>query len=179
VGRLLSLELFPILGICILLLDNQLFDGRLWRSCAAADVADLGPGRECRRCAHVWTFREPPVCHRDLSCSARGRVPTGIGETGLINMPDISATASGHPRQLFGRMPRMIALPVLASGASGIHCRSAAKSKWQFRANTSEHNFVVTFDEPCKTGRRHSMSNGEKTSRPCTTTASPLPTWKP
>src|SRR6266566_9200961 len=81
-------------------------------------------------------------------------------------MPDISATASGHPRQLFGRMPRMIALPVLASGASGVHCRSAAKSRWQFRANTSAHNFVVTFDESFKTRRRHSISNGGKTIRP-------------
>jgi hypothetical protein len=44
--RILSLEMFPIVGICILLLDSQLFDGRFWRSSSPADMADLGAARK-------------------------------------------------------------------------------------------------------------------------------------
>lgn len=51
--RILSLEMFPIVGICILLLDSQLFDGRFWRSSSPADMADLGAGRKHHRRAAV------------------------------------------------------------------------------------------------------------------------------
>ena len=68
--------MFCIVGTGFLLLDSQLFHGGLWGSCSPADVAGIGPSGERHRRPDVWTFREPPVCHRDLSRSSRGTVPT-------------------------------------------------------------------------------------------------------
>ena len=62
---ILSLDLFFIVGACILLLGIHLFNGGLWRPSSAADVAILGRGRKCHRRADVWTFRWLPVCDRN------------------------------------------------------------------------------------------------------------------
>ena len=42
-GELLSLVLFPILGISVLLLREQLRDRRLWRCDVPLELADFGP----------------------------------------------------------------------------------------------------------------------------------------
>ena len=67
-GGILSLALFPILGICLLLLDNKLYDRRLWRRRPAADVADSGPGGKYHGRAHVRVVGQ---CAVHDSASAR------------------------------------------------------------------------------------------------------------
>jgi len=57
VDRILPLELFPTVGICILLLESQLFDGRFWRSSSPAELADLGAGGKHHGCADVRALR--------------------------------------------------------------------------------------------------------------------------
>src|SRR6266852_6586120 len=70
-GRVLSLALFSIMGICLLLFDKQLCHRRLWRYRSPADVADLGSGGKHHRRADVRVVREFPVRHCDPARRAR------------------------------------------------------------------------------------------------------------
>jgi hypothetical protein len=64
-GLFLSLELLLIVGIFFVFLDNQLFDGRGWRSASPREVADSGGGRECYWRTDVWILRKLHLCGYD------------------------------------------------------------------------------------------------------------------
>ena len=64
-GRVLPLALFFQLGVIVLFLGHQLFDGRLWRRHAPATLAHSGPSRERNGRDYVWYLRELPVRDRD------------------------------------------------------------------------------------------------------------------
>ena len=64
VGRLLSLEMFSIVGDGVLLLGIQVFDGRLWRRSSAAGMAEPGADRKYHGRVDVRAFHGTSVCHR-------------------------------------------------------------------------------------------------------------------
>src|SRR6266852_1087126 len=64
-GRVLSLALFSIMGICLLLFDKQLCHRWLWRYRSPANVADLRPGRKHHRRADVRVVSELSLRHRE------------------------------------------------------------------------------------------------------------------
>ena len=78
----LSLPLFPTMGICFLLLGNELYDRRLWRCRSAADVADHGSGGKHHGRADVRVLRQLAVRHSDSARRARGAVLTYTRESG-------------------------------------------------------------------------------------------------
>ena len=71
VGGMLSLVLLPRLGLCSLLLREQLLDGWLWRYHASTELADVGATGEHCRSLDVRNFREPFV--RDRFATPRPR----------------------------------------------------------------------------------------------------------
>ena len=64
-GRLLSVALLTNVGICILLLGQQLCHCGLWRRGPAAKLADVGAGGEHHRRVNVWNIGERSVCDSD------------------------------------------------------------------------------------------------------------------
>ena len=62
VGQLLSLDIFSILGIRIVFLDWQLFDGRKRRSASSPDVANFGRGRKWHWRTDGWTLGKLHLC---------------------------------------------------------------------------------------------------------------------
>jgi len=81
VGRVLPVGLFFLVGICLLLLDYQLFHGRLRRSGSATGMAELRPYRECHGRSDVWTLRELHICHRDTPRRSRNAALAGTRPT--------------------------------------------------------------------------------------------------
>lgn len=71
VGGMLSLALLPRLGLCSLLLREQLLDSWLWRYHASTELADVGATGEHRRRLDVRNFCEPFV--RDRYATRRPR----------------------------------------------------------------------------------------------------------
>lgn len=62
VGKLLSLVLSPVVGVCLLLFGKQLRDGWLWRRDPAFEVADVGAAREHHRRIDVRNICKSSVC---------------------------------------------------------------------------------------------------------------------
>ena len=63
-GKLLSSVLFPILGISVLLLREQLRDGRLWRCDSPLKLADFRADREHYRRVDVRDICKSSVFDR-------------------------------------------------------------------------------------------------------------------
>jgi hypothetical protein len=57
VGELLSMALLPVMGIRLVLLGHQLFDGRLWRCSPSVGVAAVRAAGEYGRRDHGWRVR--------------------------------------------------------------------------------------------------------------------------
>ena len=64
VGRILSLEVYSVVGGGVLLLGIQLFDRRLWGGSSAAGMAEPGTNRRCHGRPNVRAFNGASVCHR-------------------------------------------------------------------------------------------------------------------
>ena len=62
VGLVLSLELFSILGVCIVFFDSQLHDSRSRRSASTPHLANFGRGRKWHWHTDVWTLYSLHLC---------------------------------------------------------------------------------------------------------------------
>jgi len=98
VGRLLSIEVYSIVGSCLLLFDNQLLHGRLRRYPASVGVAELRRHRKHHGCFDVWALGELPVRARDGAGAARATV---------VARADEIECRSRRPRARAGRLPAL------------------------------------------------------------------------
>lgn len=111
VGQLFPLELFPIVGVCLLLFNDYLFHGRLWGSRASSCVANLGPNRSDYSCADVRPIRQLPLCYRYPA--RRARVNRETPDLVLLDrhMPELDGFATLAE---FRRDPQLASIPIVA-----------------------------------------------------------------
>jgi hypothetical protein len=74
VGELLSLALLTVVGICVLLLGEQLCHRGVWRRSPAVQLADVRTAGEHYRRIDVWNLGQRPVCNCDPPCQPRSTI---------------------------------------------------------------------------------------------------------
>ena len=86
-GQLLPLAMYAILGVLLLFLGHELFDGWLRRYHSAESLAYVGSSGKSYWRAHVWHLREHTICH----CRTAGwkRSPTFNGISGIVTKNNI------------------------------------------------------------------------------------------
>lgn len=82
VGVVVSVAVFSIMGTILLFLGDELFQRRLWRCSSAANVAYVGPNRECDGRTDVRSVGEFGVRDRDPTCCCQNSDLIRIGREG-------------------------------------------------------------------------------------------------